>query len=50
MTRPGSRLAAAPPGEAARFDMDGILLPFEGLSDGYQAYVGGIGDLHASWV
>ncbi|MBD8644993.1 AAA family ATPase [Stenotrophomonas sp. CFBP 13724] len=41
----GCRLAAAPPGEATRFDMEGILLPFEGLSDGYQAYVGWIGDL-----
>ncbi|MBD7954610.1 AAA family ATPase [Stenotrophomonas sp. Sa5BUN4] len=41
----GCRLAAAPPGEATRFDMEGIVLPFEGLSDGYQAYVGWIGDL-----
>lgn len=41
----GCRLAAGTPGEAPLFEMEGMQLPFHGLSDGYQAYVGWIGDL-----
>lgn len=42
------RLADAPPDGAQRdylFEMDGTVVPFRALSDGYKAYIGWIGDM-----
>lgn len=41
----GCRLASGPSQDPPRFQIDGVQLPFAGLSDGYQAYIGWIGDL-----
>jgi len=41
----GCRMATTASQEQPLFEIDGAQLPFSGLSDGYQAYVGWIGDL-----
>lgn len=41
----GCRMATGSSQDPPLFEIDGVQLPFAGLSDGYQAYVGWIGDL-----
>jgi hypothetical protein len=41
----GCRMATGASQDPPLFEIDGVQLPFAGLSDGYQAYVGWIGDL-----